>query len=163
MKLSKLLALVIVGAFVLAACGGGDDTDTASPAAGNDGGAGGGIGGALDAAECAQVVAAMSAAAAAVPQAMTGEAGDLSTSLDQLQAFAEAAPEEIRDDLVLVYEGYSDMMAAMQDAGYDPSSGQPPSAEVIAAMQAASVELQSPDFVAASDRVSAWFETNCGS
>jgi hypothetical protein len=51
----------------------------------------------------------------------------------------------------------------MKEAGYDPSSGQPPSAEVLAAMQAASVELQDADFVAASARVSAWFQSNCGS
>jgi len=161
MKLSRLVAVLIAGTFVLAACGGGNDANTASPAGG--GGDVGGVGGALDAAECAQVVAAMSAAAAAVPQAMSGEAGDLSTSLDQLKAFAEAAPEEIRADLLLVYQGYGDFMGAMQDAGYDPSSGQPPSAEVIAAMQAASVKLQSADFVAASGRVSAWFKSNCGS
>ena len=35
---------------------------------------------------------------------------------------------------MLVYEGYGAYMAAMQDAGYDPSSGEAPSAEVIAAM-----------------------------
>jgi hypothetical protein len=175
MKASRFVAVLIVGAFVLAACGGGDDGDTVSPAAGDTGGdtvspaAGdtggdtGGVGGAFDAAECAQVVAAMSAAAAAVPAAMSGGAGDLSTSLDQLQAFAEAAPEEIRADLMLVYEGYGAYMAAMQDAGYDPSSGEAPSAEVIAAMEAASQQLSDPDFAAASDRVSAWFATNCGS
>jgi hypothetical protein len=156
MKLSKLVALLIVGAFVLGACGGGDD-DTVTPPAGD-----GGVGGAFDAAECAQVVAAMSAAAAAVPQAMSGEAGDLSTSLDQLQAFADAAPEEIKDDLLLVYQGYGAFQTAMQEAGYDPSSGEPPSADVIAAMQAASVKLQDADFVAASGRVSAWFQSNCG-
>jgi hypothetical protein len=156
MKLSTLGALVIVGAFVLSACGGGDDADTASPA-------GGGIGGALDAAECAQVVAAMSEAAAAVPQAMYGEAGDLSTSLAQLKTFAEGAPAEIRGDLLTVYDGYGGVMAAMQDAGYDPSSGQPPSADVVAAMQTASAKLQSPEFVAASGRVSAWFKSNCRS
>ena len=162
MKLSRFVAVLLVGAFVLAACGGGDDAETVSPAAG-DGGDSGGVGGVFDAAECAQVVAAMSAAAAAVPQAMSGGAADLDQSLTQLQAFAEAAPEEIRADLVLVYEGYGAYMAAMQDAGYDPSSGEAPSAEAIAAMEAASQQLSDPAFTAASERVSAWFATNCGS
>src|SRR4249919_3723083 len=79
MKVSRFVAVVLVGAFVLAGCGGGDETDTASPAAGD-----GGVGGAFDTAQCAQVVTAMSAAAAAVPAAMSGGAGDLSTSLAQL-------------------------------------------------------------------------------
>ena len=116
----------------------------------------------MDAAQCAQVVGAMSAAAAAVPSAMSGQAGDLDTSLAQLQAFAEAAPEEIRADLTLVYQRYSDFLAAMQDAGYDPSSSQPPTAEQIAAMQQASQVFQDADFKAASQRVDDWFKSNCG-
>ena len=149
--------VLIVGAFALAGCGGGDNTDTASPAAGACPGAG-----TLDAAQCAQVVTAMSAAAAAVPAAMSGGAGDLSTSLDQLKVFAEAAPEEIRADLMTVYQTYGEFMSAMQDAGYDPSSGQAPPPEVIAAMTQASQKFQDPEFKAASDRVQAWFTSNCG-
>jgi hypothetical protein len=162
MKRSRFVVVMIVGVFVLAACGGGGGSEVASPAA-DVGGDGGAVGGAFDAAKCAQVVTAMSAAAAAVPQAMSGEAGDLSQSLAQLQAFAEAAPEEIRADLLLIYQGYGEFMAAMQDAGYDPSSGEPPPPEAIAAMQQATTKLQDPDFTAASDRVSAWFAENCGS
>jgi hypothetical protein len=119
-------------------------------------------GGSIDAAQCAQVVTAMSAAAAAVPAAMSGGAGDLSTSLDQLKAFADAAPEEIRADLMTVYRTYGEFMSAMQDAGYDPSSGQTPPPEVIAAMTQASQKFQDPEFKAASDRVQAWFTANCG-
>jgi hypothetical protein len=162
MKLSRFVTVVIVGAFVLAACGGGDSTDSVSPAAG-DGGDVGGVGGAFDAAECAQVVAAMSAAAAAIPQVMFGEAGDLSTSVEQMEAFAAAAPEEIRDDLLTVAQAYSTYSAALQGTGYDPSSGEPPPPEVIAALTAASAQLQDADFQAASGRVSAWFAGNCGS
>lgn len=164
MKLPKLVALVVVGAFVLAACGGGDDSDT--PAAGNGettGGDGGGVGGPLDAAECAKVVTAMSAAAAAVPQAMSGEVGDLSTSVEQMEAFAAAAPEEIRDDLLTVAQAYAAYSAALQGSGYDPSSGEAPPPEVIAALTEAGQQLQTADFQAASERVSAWFAENCGS
>jgi hypothetical protein len=162
MKQSRFVAALLVGAFVLAACSGDDDAETVSPAAGDGGGDTGEVGGVFDAAECAQVVAAMSAAAASVPQAMSGSAGDLDQSLAQLQAFAEAAPEEIRADLMLVYEGYGAFLAAMEDAGYDPSSGEVPPPEAIAAMEAASQTLSDPEFTAASERVSAWFATNCG-
>jgi hypothetical protein len=170
MKVSRFVSVLIVGAFVLSACGGGDDTDTASPAttsgatSGGSGDTGGAVaGGAFDAAQCAQVVSAMSAAAAAIPQAMSGGAGDLSTSLAQLKAFAAAAPEEIRDDLTLVYTAYGEFVSAMQAAGYDPSGSQPPSAEAIAAMQTATKAFQDPDFVAASEHVQTWFTSNCGS
>lgn len=104
----------------------------------------------------------MSGARAAAAQAMSGQAGDLNASLAQLQAFAAAAPEEIRADLMLVYQRYSDFMTAMQDAGYDPSSGQPPTAEQIAAMQQASQVFQDADFKAASKRADDWFKANCG-
>ncbi len=160
MRSFRFVSVVIAGAFVLAACGGGDNTDAASPPA--SAAAGSVPGGSIDAAQCAQVVTAMSAAAAAVPAAMSGGAGDLSTSLDQLKAFADAAPEEIRADLQTVYQAYGEFMSAMRDAGYDPSSGQAPPPEVIAAMTQASQKFQDPEFKAASDRVQAWFTSNCG-
>jgi hypothetical protein len=171
MKRSRFVAVFVVGAFFLAACGGGDDAGDAGgdgqvaatgDAAGDSGGDGGGVAGPLDAAECAKVVTAMSAAAAAVPQAMSGEAGDLSTSVEQMEAFAAAAPEEIRDDLLTVAQAYAAYSAALTGTGYDPSSGEPPPPEVIAALTAAGQELQNADFQAASERVSAWFQENCG-
>ena len=134
MKRSRFVALLVVGAFVLAACGGGDGTDAVSPAAGDGGDVRVASVVFFDAAECAKVVTAMSAAAAAVPQVMSGEAGDLSTSVEQMEAFAEAAPEEIRDDLLTVAQAYSAYSAALECTGYDPSSGEPPPPEVIAAL-----------------------------
>jgi len=161
MRRSRFVVLLVVGAFVLAACGGGDD-DGGGGTTGAVGGDGGGIAGPLDAAECAQVVTAMAAAAAAVPQVMSGEAGDLSTSIAQLEAMASKAPEEIRDDLVTVAQGYAAYSQALQDSGYDPSSGEAPPPEVIAALTAAGQALDDTDFQAASEHVSAWFAENCG-
>jgi hypothetical protein len=160
MRRSRFVVLLVVGAFVLAACGGGDDDGGGTTGAA--GGDGGGIAGPLDATECAQVVTAMAAAAAAVPQVMSGEAGDLSTSVEQLQAMASKAPEEIRDDLVTVAQGYAAYSQALQDSGWDPSSGEAPPPEVIAALTAAGQALDDADFQAASERVSAWFASNCG-
>ncbi|MGZ6545502.1 MAG: hypothetical protein ACXVEI_09350, partial [Actinomycetota bacterium] len=67
-----------------------------------------------------------------------------------------------RADLTLVYQGYSDFVKAMQDAGYDPTSSQPPTAQQIAAMEQAAQALQGTDFKAASQRLNDWFKTNCG-
>lgn len=168
MKRSRLVALLVVGAFVFAACGGGDDdggdaADGGVTATGGDGGDGGGVGNPFDAAQCAEVITAMAAAAASIPQAMSGELGDLGTSVEQMEAFAEAAPEEIREDLVLVAQGYSAYTEAMAESGYDPASGEAPPPEVIAALTAAGTALQDADFVAASERVNAWFASECGS
>jgi hypothetical protein len=160
MKRSRFVVLLVVGAFLFAACGGGDDDGGGTTGAA--GGDGGGIAGPLDAAECAQVVTAMAAAAAAVPQVMSGEVGDLSTSVEQLEAMASQAPEEIRDDLVTVAQGYAAYSQALQDSGWDPSSGEAPPPEVIAALTAAGQALDDADFQAASERVSAWFAENCG-
>ena len=162
MQRSRFVVLLVVGAFVLAACGGGDD-DGGAGTTGAAGGDGGGVAGPLDAAECAQVVSAMAAAAAAVPQVMSGEAGDLGTSVEQLEAMAAKAPEEIRDDLLTVAQGYAAYSQALQDSGWDPSSGEAPPPEVIAALTVAGQALDDADFQAASERVSAWFAANCGS
>jgi hypothetical protein len=160
MKRSRFVVLLVVGAFVLGACGGGDDDGGGTTGAA--GGDGGGVAGPLDAAECAQVVSAMAAAAAAVPQVMSGEVGDLGTSVDQLEAMAAKAPEEIRADLLTVAQGYAAYSQALQDSGWDPSSGEAPPPEAIAALTAAGQALDDADFQAASDRVSAWFADNCG-
>jgi hypothetical protein len=162
MRRSRFVVLLVVGAFVLAACGGGDDNGGGATGAVGGGDAGGGVAGPLDAVECAQVVTAMAAAAAAVPQVMSGEAGDLSNSVDQLEAMASKAPDEIRDDLLTVAHGYAVYSQALQDSGYDPSSGQAPPPEVVAALTEAGQTLHDADFEAASEHVSAWFADNCG-
>jgi hypothetical protein len=161
MNRSRFVVPLLVGGFVLAACGGGGDGGGGTTGAAAGGG--GGVAGPLDAVECAQVVTAMAAAAAAIPQVMSGEAGDLSTSVAQLEAMAAKAPEEIRDDLVTVAQGYAAYSQALQDSGYDPSSGQAPPPEVIAALTEAGQTLHDADFEAASEHVSGWFADNCGS
>jgi hypothetical protein len=102
---------------------------------------------------------AMTAAAAAVPMAMTGTAGNMQQSVDQLEAFATAAPSEIRNDLKTVAAGYAKFVKAMKDSGY--TGGQTISPAAIQALQKASEELEKDDFKKASDRVDAWFDKEC--
>lgn len=163
MRIGKLTVVFSLLALLLAACGGGDDGGGGGGGATAGGDGGTVIDGPLDAARCAQVVAAMAAAAQGSTAAMTGGAGDLAGSVEQIQAFASEAPEEIRDDLALIAEAYSQMMQAWSEAGYDPASGEPPTAEQIAALQAANASIGTTEFQEASDRVRAWFRTECGS
>jgi len=71
-------------------------------------------------------------------------------------------PEEIRDDMRTVAEAYAVIARAYAESGYDPTSGEPPTAEQIAALTAAAEQLEDEDFVAASERVGTWFEAECG-
>lgn len=168
--LRRLAVMLVLGSVVLAACGGGNDEAAPGADTGADGGTaaetGGGAGGetgvgTIDAARCAEIAQAMgAAAAAAVPQA-AGGATDLGSSVEQLEAFAAAAPDEIQDDMRTVAEGYALIAGALEEAGYDPTSGQPPTAEQAAALTAVAEQLDSEEFQAAADRVSAYFEAGC--
>jgi hypothetical protein len=158
--LRRFLALLVLASLVLAACGG-DDGDGAE--GGGDGGeATQGDVGIFDAAECAEVAAAMAAAAQAMPGVMSGSAADVEQSIEQFQAFADVAPDEIRDDMQTLAEGYARIAQVLADADFDPTSGQPPSPETLAALEAASQELNTDEFTAAAERVSAYFESGCG-
>jgi hypothetical protein len=168
--LRRLLTLLVLGSLLLAACGGGDDggsEDAGGDAGGTTGGdagevtGGDGDVGIFDAAECAEVVTAMAAATSGITAAMSGSGGDLEQSIEAMQAFAAEAPEEIREDFQLLAEAYARMAQVLADSGYDPASGQPPSAEVMAALQEAGDELNSPELQEASERISAYFAAEC--
>jgi hypothetical protein len=172
------MVLLVLGAVMLAACGGDggssdDSTDggatgteaggtTGTDAGGTTGTDGGGdLSGVLGSAECAEVAAAMVAAAQSSGAAMSGSASDLDQSLAQLEAFADAVPDEIRADMETILTAYRAFTQALQDSGYDPSSGQAPSAEQMQALQAAAAQLDTAEVQAASERVNAYVENGC--
>ncbi|MGZ5291786.1 MAG: hypothetical protein ACXWX6_10150 [Actinomycetota bacterium] len=158
--LRRIFVMLLVGSMGLTACGGGDDEGGGG---GDDGGGDdGAIADVFDSAGCLEATQAMAAAASAVPQSFSGDSAGLEDSVAQLQAFAEAAPDEIREDLVTIYEGYASVAQAFADSGFDPTSGEAPPPEVISALQAAAAELDAQDFRDAIDRVNAWFESECG-
>lgn len=168
--LKRMLVLLMMGSMLLAACGGDDDggsldgggdggTETGTDGQTGDDGVDVGV---VDAAQCAEVAAAMAAAAQAIPAVFSGSDADLDTSIQQLEAFAEAAPEEIRADLQTIYEGYAAVATILADADFDPASGQAPPPEVIAQLEEASQLLDSAEFQAAVENVNAYFESGCG-
>ena len=59
--------------------------------------------------------------------------------------------------------GYSDFVKVLADANYNPASGQAPSPEVQAKIEAATEKLDTSDFQEAADRVTAWFQAGCKS
>jgi hypothetical protein len=167
--LKRMLALLVAGTMLFAACGGGDDdggdggggTETGTDGGTETGTDGDGDIGVIDSAQCAEVAAAMAAAAQAIPAAFTGSASDLEASIQQMQAFADAAPDEISADLQTIYAAYAEFAAALADADFDPASGQAPPPEVIAALEEASAALDTEEVQAAVARVNAYFEGGC--
>jgi hypothetical protein len=174
MARSRFVMLVLVVTTALAACGGDGsseppaETGPAGATSGDTGGATGPSGttgidpNVFDSAECADAIAAWTAASNATMEVGTGSSSDLDQTIAELQAFAEAAPDEISADLTTVYTAYGAYLQAMEDSGYDPSSGQAPTAEQLAAISAAAEVLSSTDVTDASQRVSDWFASNCG-
>jgi hypothetical protein len=164
----RMIVMLMLGALVLSACGGddapsdGDSADGGGETAGQTGATGGdGAVEGIDAAQCADVAAAMAAAAQGIPAAFSGTETDLEDSVQQLQAFASAAPEEIRADLETIYAGYSEVAEALSSSDWDPASGQAPPPEVIAQLTQLSQDLDSADFQAAVERVNAYFAGGC--
>jgi hypothetical protein len=144
--------------------GGGDEGDEGgSDGGGADDGDGIGIGGFNE--TCLEAAQAM---AAAMSQYSTGVAGafggtlddaDLAEAAEQLQAMADAAPEEIQDDLAVIAGGLEDFYTALAESGY--VAGQVPSAEQIEELSALAEVLDQEAFQEASDNINAWFEANC--
>jgi hypothetical protein len=163
--LRRVLALLVLGSLLLAACGGDGDEGSGDGGSAEDGldnvGGGEDLGGVFGSAQCAEVAAAMASAAGAAGAAFTGGAADLEASVEQMQAFADAAPDEIRDDLQLIYEAYAEFIQVMTDSGWDPTSGEAPPPEVIAQLDSASQALNAEEVQAASERVNAYIESGC--
>ena len=162
MRRTALVLLVAV--LVLAGCGGGGKkTSTESTTTrGANGTTGGAAAGAFTSTRCAAAARALASAATAIPQAISGQSKNLDQSVDDLKAFANAAPRDIRADLQTVAEGYAAYAKVLVDAHFDPSSGKPPSQEVINKLQEESQKLNQAEFRDAATRVNTWFQTQCG-
>ncbi|MGH2637649.1 MAG: hypothetical protein ACRDHU_16085, partial [Actinomycetota bacterium] len=128
---------------------------------GSDGDGGNGAIGGIATAECAEVAAALAAAAQGTSAAVSGSTDDLDDAVQQMEAFADAAPEEIADALATIAEGYRAVAEVFANAGFDPASGEVPPPEVIAELEQATQDLNSEEFQAAVEQVNAYFQGGC--
>lgn len=177
----RVLVLLLV-ALVVVSCGGdagGDDTTTApsddvnvtttTAAApdddgddvGNDGDSG------VDSlsSTCLEATQGMAAAVSAystgMAEAFGGSLDDESLQLaaDQLEAMADAAPDEIKDDFAVIAAQLGAFYTALAESGYEP--GATPDAEQLAELSALAETFDNEAFEEASDNINAWFEANC--
>lgn len=167
-----ILGVVLVLAFAGAGCGGsndatsdaaGDDTAIEEPVSTDDAstaeeteteGSVEGLSG-----ECSDLVKASQAFGAAVASSLgTGE-GELGETADLFKAFAENAPDELKDD----FEMLADVMAgyATELADLDIGAGETPSAEQIAKLAEIGQSLSTTEAQEASAAISAWAQENC--
>lgn len=173
--------IVLLVAVVIASCGGdadgldsttapsddGNVTTTTTAAApdpddGDDGASGGLDGLSSTCLEATQgMAAAVNAYSTGMAQAFGGSFDDESLQLtaDQLEAMAEAAPDEIKDDLNVIAAQLGEFYTALAESGYEP--GETPDADQIAALSALAESFDNEEFEEASDNINAWFEANC--
>lgn len=97
---------------------------------------------------------------AKVTQALGGAGGDLEDTQEFMDAFADDAPEEIREDFQVIAEAYGKIAEALE--GVDLSSGEQPDPEAMAELQQLSTELDQPRIQEANENITAWVEENCG-
>jgi len=186
MRGPRFVAMFMIGALALAGCGGddddggealdeavdaGDSSEDAPDDTGDDGSTGDDDGDDVDlddidvfgSEECQDALTAMAEAAAGATSAFTGGDVDLDDSVDQLRAYADAAPGEIRDDLQLIADAYGQWVEAYQESGLaDIEAGEIPSEDDLAALEDLSESFDDEEFQAASERVNEWFTTECG-
>lgn len=169
--MSKLLRLLLIAVALLSvgltACGGDDDDDgAASGSASVDADAGADEDVDVDFGElgddCLGAATAFAEIGASAGAAFTGEAGDMEDALDAFEDFADAAPEAIEADVRLMFEAYSDFIRIVVESGFDPQGDEQPDADAMAALSEAAEELDTEELQAASERVEAYFEAECG-
>jgi hypothetical protein len=107
--------------------------------------------------ECQQLAAAGSRFGEAVSGATSG--ADLADEADAFQEFADAAPEEIRDDMQTLAEAYDAIVAALSDI--DLQAGETPSAEQVAQLTQALSSIDQTGVQGASERIATWAQENC--
>lgn len=88
-----------------------------------------------------------------------GAEGDLSATAEAFDEFVAAAPDEIRDDLQTIADGFGKMAEALKDV--DLSSGATPSAEDLQKLQEAMSSVDSEALQSASTNVETWVQENC--
>jgi hypothetical protein len=176
------VVFVCLGLLLVSACGSdtgeADETTTTAPAAPDTTVAeeavttsapsddpGGGTDGGGVTTMCLDATQAM---AAAMSSYTTGLAGAMGGSLDdeslqlaagQLEAMADAAPDEIKDDLEVIAEELGAFYTALSETGYETGVTPPP--EQMAELSALAEVIDQEAFDEASANINAWFEANC--
>lgn len=111
--------------------------------------------------ECLEASAAFLSAAGGAAALFGGEDEELERSLADLEKLEADVPDEIKDDFDTFVEVYADMVDEFSDLDFDPTSGEAPDEETMAALEELGRRFEDSDVQAATDRIQAWFTENC--
>lgn len=170
-KTWTLLVALLVAAGLLVGCGGDDDDDAGADAAAEAGEAEQDGDDDIDfddvedfafgSEECLEASAAFLSAAGGAAALFGGADEELERSLADLEKLGDDVPDEIKDEFELFVEVYDEVVEEFAELDYDPSSGEAPSEEAMAALTALGERFEDSDFQEASERIQAWFTENC--
>jgi hypothetical protein len=116
---------------------------------------------------CLEATTAMAEAASSystgLAEAFSGTLDDeaLQVAADQLQAMADAAPDEIRDDFRIIADALAAFYTAFGEIDYQ--AGATPTPEQAEQLAALAETFDNDAFDQASQNIEAWFEGNCQS
>lgn len=92
-------------------------------------------------------------------ESLGGQTGDIQSVATLFDEIADQVPDEIKAD----YRVLADYISKMADAlrGVDLSSGEPPSAEVLAKLQQLTTSVDTQEVQQATAHIEAWARDNC--
>ena len=120
---------------------------------------GGSSGGAASAKDCGSLTNFGQAFSKAISASAGSGVSGLGAEADAFKKFADKAPAEIRDQLVIIGDALGKYAEALK--GVDLKPGTVPSADTLAKLQAASKSISAPDVAAAGQKISAYVTAHC--
>ena len=111
--------------------------------------------------ECKDLAGASQQFAAAIASSTSGGSTDAEATADAFKAFAEQAPDELKDDFEVLGEVIAAYAVALKDLDLEP--GAVPTADQIAKLTQLGQSLSTAEAQQASAAIAAWGEENCGS
>ena len=111
--------------------------------------------------ECSDLVEASQAFGAAVASSLGTGDSELGDTADLYEAFADNAPDELKDDFETLADLMADYATALADL--DLQAGETPSAEQIAKLATIGQSFSTSEAQEANAAISAWTQENCGS
>jgi methyl-accepting chemotaxis protein len=105
--------------------------------------------------ECAQ----FAGVSTKIAQSLSGQDANIEDAAKAFDEIADQVPDEIKDDYQVISENFAKIADALK--GVDLTSGQAPSPEALAKLQAISASMDSAEVQQASQHIETWVKANC--